>query len=154
MSKGRREAISDTLMLLGAPILLGSLFLPWSHQFSRPFLARFGNSAALQGIPRDPTAWQLYSVADVLLVLVAGSLLGVALRGTRNVRVALTLALGISIAFTVRAMTVPPTNGADIFDSALGHYAANSPGSGPGETLALLALTLGAAGVLLSFTAD
>lgn len=154
MSKGRREATSDTLMLIGAPILLGSLFLSWSHQFSRPFLARFGGSAALQGIPRDPTAWQLYSIADVLLALVAVSLLGVALRGTRNARVALTLALGVALAFTVRAIAVPPTNGANIFDSALGRYAANSPGAGPGETLALVALALGAAGVLLSFTAD
>ena len=35
VSKGKREAIADWLMLLGAPILLGSLFLTWSHQFSR-----------------------------------------------------------------------------------------------------------------------
>ncbi len=37
-----REAIADWLMVLGAPSLLLSLFLTWSHQFSPAFLARYG----------------------------------------------------------------------------------------------------------------
>jgi hypothetical protein len=141
-------------MLIGAPILLLSLFLTWSHQFSHQFLVRYGGSAELQGVPHNPTAWQVYSAADVLLALLAVALLAVALRGTRNARVFLALGLAVALAFTLHALSVPPTNGADIFDAALGRYVPNSPGSGPGEPLALTGIVLGLVGVLLSFSAD
>ena len=154
VSKGKREAISDWLMVLAGPILLGSLFLTWSHQFSRSFLAQYGSSTALAGIPHDPTAWQLYSVVDVLLALVAAALVGVSLRGARSARVALLPALAVALAFTIHAQSVPATNGADVFNAGLGRYAANSPAAGPGVTVALVALVLGSVGVLLSFTAD
>jgi hypothetical protein len=154
VTKGKREAIADWLMLLGAPILLGSLFLTWSHQFSPGLLAHYGGSPALQGVPHDPTAWQLYSAADVLLALVAGGLLVVALRGTRNARLALVPALAVAVAFTLHALGSPPTNGADIFNAALGRYAADAPAAGPGETVALVGLGLGLTGTLLAFTAD
>jgi hypothetical protein len=154
VSKGKREAIADWLMLLGAPVLLGSLFLTWSHQFSRGFLGRYGGSPALFGVPRDPTAWQLYSAADVMLALVAAGLLVVALRGTRNARLALVPALAVALAFTLHALGSPATNGADIFDAALGHYAADAPAAGPGETVALAGLGLGLAGTLLAFSVD
>ncbi len=149
-----REAISDWLMVLAAPILLGSLFMTWSHQFSRSFLARYGSSPALQGVAHDPTAWQLYSVVDVLLAVLAAALVGVSLRGSRTARVAVLLGLAVALTFTVHALSVPPTNGADVFSAASGAYAADSPASGPGVTVALVALLLGAGGVLLSFTAD
>ena len=154
VSKGKREAIADWLMLLGAPILLASLFLTWSHQFSRGFLVRYGGSAALQGVPHDPNAWQLYSAADVMLALVAAGLLVVALRGTRNARLALVPALAVALAFTLHAMASPATNGADIFNAALGRYAADAPAAGPGETVALAGLVLGLVGTLLAFSAD
>ncbi len=109
-----RELISDWLMLLAAPILLLSLFLPWSHQFSGSFLARYAHLPALAGVPRDPTAWQVYSVADVLLAALAGGLLAVALRGSRPGRVAVLLGAGIALAFIIHALAVPPTNGADL----------------------------------------
>ncbi len=143
-------------MLIGAPVLLGSLFLSWSHQFSRSLLVQYGGLAVLQGVPRDPTAWQLYSAADVLLGLVAAGMLAVALRGHRSARLVLALALAVAVAFTAHALSVPPTHGADIFDSALhpARYAPNSPTAGPGETLALVGLGLGLVGVLVSFTAD
>ncbi len=154
MSKGIREASGDWLMLLGAPILMGSLFLTWSHQFSRSFLLRYAGSPALAGAPRDPTAWQVYSVADVLLAALAAALLGVALRGNRHARVFLALGLGVALAFTIHALSVPPTHGADIFDASLGRYAPNSPTAGSGETVGLLGIGLGLAGVLISFTVD
>lgn len=154
VSKGKREAIADWLMLLGAPLLFLALFLTWSHQFSRSFLVRYGASAALQGVPHDPTAWQVYSVVDVLLAVLAAGLLIVALRGSRPGRVAVLLGLAIALAFTIHALSVPPTNGADIFQASTGRYAANSPASGPGETLALVGIVLGLVGVLISFTAD
>jgi hypothetical protein len=151
-----RETISDWLMALSGPILLGSLFLHWSHQFSVSFRARYGATAALQGVPRDPSAWQVYSSADVLLALVAGGLLAVALWGGRTRRLALAMALAVALAFTVHALYVPPTNGAVIFDPTLTPpgYTPSSPAAGPGETLALVALALGSVGVALSFAAD
>ena len=154
MSKGIRETIADWLMALGALLLLGSLFLTWSHQFSRGFLAQYGTSSLLQGIPHDPNAWQVYSAADVLLALVAAGLLAVALWGGRTRRIALALVLAVSLAFTVHALAVPPTNGAVAFVPSLNApgYAPNTPASGPGEELAVVALVLGAAGVALSFT--
>jgi hypothetical protein len=154
VSKGLRETVSDWLMALGAPLLLGSLFLTWSHQFSRAFLAQYGTTAALQGVPRDPNAWQVYSGADVLLAVVAGGLFAVALWGGRTRRVGLALALGVSLAFTVHALGTPPTNGAVIYqpNATPPRYAPNSPSAGPGEAVALVALAVGAAGVALSFT--
>jgi hypothetical protein len=154
VSKKAREAIADWMMLLSGPILFGSLFLTWSHQFSRSFLAQYGDSAALHSVPHDPTAWQLYSAADVLLALLAFALVGAALRGTRNARLALVIPVGVALAFTIHALSAPPTNGADIFNPALGRYVADSPTSGGGEITALLALLIGSVGVLLSFTAD
>ncbi len=148
--------VSDWLMALSGPILLGSLFLTWSHQFSAGFLARYGATAAVQGIPRDPTAWQVYSAADVLLALVAGGLLVVALWGGRRRRLAVGLALAVALAFTIHALVVPPTNSVSVFDPGASPpgYAANSPAAGPGELVALVALIMGAAGVAISFTAD
>jgi hypothetical protein len=156
VSKGIREIVSDWLLTLSAPLLLGSLFLTWSHQFSRAFLARWGTTSVLQGIPHDPNAWQVYSAADVLLALVAGGLLAVALWGGRVRRLVLTLALLVALAFTVHALGTPPTNGAVVFEPSLNPlaYAPNSPRSGAGEDLALLALALGIGGVALSFTVD
>jgi len=156
VSKGKRETVSDWLMTLSAPLLLGSLFLTWSHQFSRSFLARWGTTSVLQGIPHDPNAWQVYSAADVLLVLVAGGLLAVALWGGRIRRLILVLALMIALAFTVHALGTPPTDGAVVFEPSLNPpaYAPNAPRSGVGEDMALLALLLGIGGVALSFTVD
>jgi hypothetical protein len=141
-------------MALSALLLFGSLFLTWSHQFSKPFLAQYGSTAALVGIPHDPNAWQVYSAADVLLALVAAGLLAVALWGGRTRRVALALVLAVSLAFTVHALGTPPTNGAVIFqpNATPPRYAPDTPAPGPGEDVALVALLMGIAGVALSFT--
>ncbi|MGH2890509.1 MAG: hypothetical protein ACRDNJ_12880 [Solirubrobacteraceae bacterium] len=154
MSRRLRETVSDWLMALAAPLLLGSLFMAWSHQFSRAFERRWGDTSALRGVPPDPTAWQLYSAADVLLALVAAGLLAVSLWGGRARRVVLALALAVALAFTAHAAVSPPTNGATIFDAATGAYVPNDPSTGAGEYLALAALALGAAGVAVAFTAD
>jgi hypothetical protein len=149
-----RETISDWLMALAAPILLGSLFLTWSHQFSRAFLAAYGSRSALQGIPHNPTAWQVYSAADVLLALAAGGVLAVALWGGRTRRLILAIALAVALVFTIHALSLPPTNGAVVFDAAQNHYVTSSPSAGGGEIVALVALVMGLGGVLLSFTVD
>jgi hypothetical protein len=156
VSKGVRETISDWLMAIAGPLLLGSLFLTWSHQLSAPLRARYGATAALAGVPADPTAWQVYSAADVFLALVALGLLVVALLGGRGRRIALALALAVALALVVHALSVPPTNGALLFDPTLTPpgYSANPVSSGAGEVLALVALAVGAVGVALGFTAD
>jgi hypothetical protein len=156
MSKANRELVADWLMLLAAPVVLGSLFLTWSHQLSPALRAAYGATALLRGVPRDPTAWQVYSVADVLLALVAGGLLAAALRGRRRARAVVAPAVVVALLFTLHAMSTPPTNGATVFDATAvpPHYVANAATSGTGETVALVGLVMGMAGVLLSFTAD
>ena len=151
-----RETISDWLMAIAGPLLLGSLFLTWSHQLSAPLRARYGATAALSGVPVDPTAWQVYSAADAFLAAVAVGLFVVALLGGRGRRVVLALGLAVALGFVVHALSVPPTNGAAVFDPSLvpPGYTANTVTSGAGEVLALVALVLGAVGVALGFTAD
>ena len=116
VSAPQRERVGDWLIIAGAVALFGSLFLTWSHQFSPAFLAQWGASAQLQGLPHDPTAWQVYSTADVLLALLAVALVVTALAGSRAVRVGVIVACGFAVAFTLRALAAPPTNGANIFD--------------------------------------
>jgi hypothetical protein len=143
-------------MVLASPLLLLSLFLTWSHQFSASLLSSYGAAAVLQGIPRDPNAWQVYSAADVLLAMVAAGLLGVALRGGRTARLVVALCVAVALAFTLHALSVPPTNGANLFDPTVtaADRGANSATAGTGETVAVIALAVGFGGLLLSFTAD
>jgi hypothetical protein len=154
MSKANREVLSDWMIVLGGATLLGSLFLTWSHQFSAPFLVEFG--PAISGVPRDPTAWQVYSAADIVLALLALGLLASALFGTRGARWVAAVAAGIALAFVIHALAVPPTDGANIFNPALSVPDYASPGStaGPGETVALIGLLLALTGLGMSFTAD
>jgi hypothetical protein len=154
VSKGRLESAADWLMVLGAAALLVSLFATWSHQFSAAFFARWNGTGLLGGVPRDPTAWQLYSVADVVLALVAAGLVAIALAGTRRGRIVMLLAVAVGVAFTLHALSHPPTNGVTVFDSRLAGYVPNSPTAGFGETLALAGLCAGFAGLLVSFAAD
>lgn len=156
MSKESREVVADWLIMIGAVVLFVSLFLPWSHQFSSAFLSQFGASALLQGVPHDPTAWQVYSVVDVLLALLAGGLVVVALLGGRSARLTVVVAVAVALAFTIHAVGHPPTNGANIFDPALSvpDYVSSSPTAGAGETVAIVALGIAIAGLALSFTAD
>jgi hypothetical protein len=151
-----RETIADWLMLIGALVLLGSLFLTWSHQFSPAFYSEWGGSSALVGVPRDPTAWQVYSVADVLLALGAGALLAVALLGGRTARWLTLLAFAVAPVFVLHAVSHPPTDAANLLGAAsqTPGYSPNMPRAGTGETVAIAALGLGIGGLLLSLTAD
>jgi hypothetical protein len=152
----RRELFADWLIVFGGLGLLISLFLTWSHQFSPAFLGEFGSAPQLQGIPHDPNAWQLYSVADVLLALLAVGLIVVALVGGRAARLCALVAGAIGLAFTLHALSTPPTNGTNVFDPSLSvpNYFPNAPGAGPGETLAIIALGLALVGTALSFSSE
>jgi hypothetical protein len=150
-----REGVADWLIVAGALALLASLFLTWSHQFSRAFLTRVG-ADQLQGIPRDPTAWQIYSIADVLLALLAAALLAAALVAGRRARISALVAATLGLVFTLHAMSVAPTNGVNVSDPSAGpgHFFPSSATSGAGEVVAAIALALAIAGLALSFTAD
>lgn len=156
MSKETREALADWLIVLGAVVLFASLFLTWSHQFSRLFLLTFGSSDLLRGVPRDPSAWQVYSAADLLLALLAIALVAVAMLGTRPIRMAATAASAVALGFAFYAISSPPTNGANIFHAAYSvpQYASPGATAGAGETVAILGLALALGGLALSFTAD
>lgn len=127
--------MADWLMLVGAIVLVLSLFFTWSHQ------------RALAGMARDPTGWQVYSTADVLLALLAAALVYVSFLGTRRARALALVPVAVGLAFVIHALGVPPTNGA----LAAG---ADQAGSGAGEIVALIGLGVAVTGLLLSFTAD
>jgi hypothetical protein len=150
-----REVIADWLVVGGAVTLLISLFLVWSHQYSRGFVTKVG-AAQLQGVPRDPTAWQVYSIADVLLAVLAGALVLAALVAGRRARISALVAAGVGLVFVVHAMSVAPTNGANVSDPSAGpgQFFASSATSGAGEVVAAIALGVAIAGLALSFTAD
>ena len=156
MNKETREAVADWLIVVGAVVLFASLFLTWSHQFSRLFLITFGSSDLLRGVPRDPTAWQVYSAADVVLALLAIALIAVAMLGTRSIRVTATAAGTVALGFTLHALSSAPTSGANIFHAAYNvpQYASSGATAGTGETVAILGLLLALGGLALSFTAD
>lgn len=156
MDKEIRESLADWMIVLGAVTLFVSLFLAWSHQFSPGFYALFGSAAILHDVPRDPTAWQVYSAVDVLLALLALSLLLAAMFGSRRVRLGALAGAGVGLAFTLHALSDPPTNGVNIFNPSLSvpDYLPTGATAGIGETVAIIGLLVGIAGLLLSFTAD
>jgi hypothetical protein len=133
-------------------LLFVSLFLTWSHQFSTPFFQQFAESALLRDIPRDPTAWQVYSSADVLLALLAVALVPIGLVGGRRAMLGGLVGALLALAFTLRALSSPPTNGANIFNPALNVPQLVSSGAtaGPGETLAIVGLLVAIVGLGLS----
>src|SRR6202012_1378815 len=115
VSRARRETIADWAMVAAAVLLLVSLFLVWSHQLSPAIVRRYGATGTFDGVPRTPDAWQLYTAADVLLVLVAAALVVAATWGDRTLRKVLVAAVAVAIAFVAHAIAVPPTNGAQVF---------------------------------------
>jgi hypothetical protein len=141
-------------MVAAAVVLLVSLFIAWSHQLSPAIVRRYGATGTFDGVPRAPDAWQLYTVADVLLALVAAALLVAASWGVRALRLVLVGAVAVALAFVAHAVVVPPTNGANVLDPRTGAYVATGASSGPGEPLALAALALAATALLLSLRAD
>ena len=156
MTSDQRGLLADVLVAIGALGLFGSLFLTWSHQFSASFLARFGSSEVLRGVPRDPNAWQVYSTADVLLTVLAVALLGVALAGGRRARIGALVAAAAGLVFALRALSDPPTNGANVFNPSLNvpQLFPSGADAGAGETLAIVALLAAIAGLALSLRSD
>jgi hypothetical protein len=147
--------VADWAVLLGAVLLFTSLFATWSHQLRRPDVV--ASSPALQGAPRDPTAWQVYSIADVLLALLALALLIVALAvRSRPGRIGVLVAGALAFAFIAHALSTPPTNGVLVLDPVASspQYLHPAATAGPGETLALVALALAGAGILVGLVRE
>ena len=144
-------------MLTGALCLFVSLFLTWSHQLPRSLLAVAGGSPALRGVPRNPTGWQVYSNVDVLLALLAATLVIVALAGrSRGPRVGVLLAVAVAFAFIVHALSVPPTNGVLVLNpvAASPQYLPRAATAGVGETVALGSLVVAGAGLLVGLVTE
>lgn len=148
----RVQTLADWLLLVGALALFASLFLTWSHQPLPSVPSGLDGSAAVAGLPRNPTAWEVYSVADVLLALLAGGLAALALRGrSRGARITGLVAIGVALAFVVHAASRAPSNG--LYLPSLGSVGtAASPGVG--EVVAIVALALAAAGLVISLGFD
>jgi hypothetical protein len=157
VSEENRQALANWLVLAGAVLLFGSLFLTWSHQLPRELLVLFGTAEKLQGVPRDPTAWQVYSSADIALALLSAGLFWAAAAGTRRWRL---VAFGVSFAglvFVIGALVSPPQNALGrLFDpsNAVPQYMHVSPGAGVGETVALLALLLAVTGLGMNLAGE
>ena len=144
-------------MLGGAATLFASLFLTWSHQLPNSVLGVAGSSPALRGVPGDPTAWQVYSVADVLLALLAAALVLVALVGrSPAVRTVVLVAGAFAFAFVVHALGTPPTNGLLVLNpiAASPQYLHPAATAGDGETVALVGLALAIAGTLVGLVTE
>jgi hypothetical protein len=152
----RAGLLADWLIAIGAVGLFASLFLTWSHQFSARLLALPGARVGLRGVPADPTAWQVYTVLDVLLALLAAALAMAALAGGRRLRLWLVPFVAVALAFVVHALSSPPTNGVRLVNPAavVPQYLPISPAAGVGETVALIALVVALVGIVLSLASE
>jgi hypothetical protein len=152
----RAGPAADWLIALGAIGLFVSLFLTWSHQISVALLAVPGARVALQGVPPNPTGWQVYSVADVALAALAVALALAALIGHRRFRAIVLPFVLVALGFVLHALSSPPTNGVRLVNpgAVIPQYAPIAPTAGVGETVALLALLVALAGIALSLAAE
>lgn len=150
MSRRARELTADWLLVFAAAGLLASLFLTWSHQYPGSATRFPGLAVALAGVPRDASAWQIYTVADVLLAVLAGAILVAALVGGAAIRVWLCLPVAGALAFASHAIAVTPTNGADLVAPGGARYIRVAARPGSGETVAVVALGVAFGALLLS----
>jgi hypothetical protein len=144
-----RQLVADWLQVIGGLALLASLFLAWSHQYPAAVLAAPGMRAALAGVPQDATAWEVYSAADVLIALVAVALVLSGVVGIGRARTALVVVVALALGFTIHAASVAPTSGVDVIVPGQSHFVRELARSGPGETVAILALVGAMVGVAL-----
>jgi hypothetical protein len=144
------ETSGDVLMVAGGAALLVSLFLTWTHQFPASLRSVPGLNVALRGVSANPSAWQVYSVADVLLALVAVALMLAALRLGRRARLALVAPAAVGLAFVAHAAGNPPTNGLNVVNPrtpARGYVAGRYARAGVGETVAIVGLATAVVGL-------
>jgi hypothetical protein len=156
VSKDDRGVIADWVVLLSGVLLFASLFLAWSR-LSPAYVAVADRLQTLQGVPPDPTAWQVYSAADVVLAVLAASLAVIALVGNKRGQIGAMVAALLALAFAIHAVGAAPTNGApDALRASadVTQYVAPAPDPGAGETLAIIALVSAIAGLGVSLVSD
>lgn len=150
----RPQLFADWLIALGALGLLVSLFLPWSHQFTPALRSALGGQTAIGGVPSDPTGWQVYSIADVLLALLAAAIGWAALAGSKRARLGLLPFIAVAVAFTLHALSRPPTNGVLLRGTGATGYVHVLATSGLGEIVGIAAAGTAIAGVFVSAFLD
>lgn len=153
LGRRARQLSGDWLLVVAAALLLGSLFFTWSHQFSPAVLRIPGMRVALSGVRGNPDGWQVYSVADVFLAVLAGALLFTALFGLGRGLPALIAATGLALVFVIHAANVPPTNGDDVVLPGSAESLRSLARVGEGETVAMIGLGLALAGLALGLSA-
>jgi hypothetical protein len=150
---GRRESLPGAVLsIVGASVLAASLFLVWSHQLP-PAETHAFHGGVLFGVAANPTAWQVYAIAAEVLAVLAIAVAAAGLWGQRPVRAAALGAVGLGLAFVIHASSAAPTNGL-LLSSGTGsavHYLTDPASTGPGETVALVGLSVAAIGLALSF---
>jgi hypothetical protein len=137
------------LTVVGAALLVGSLFLTWSHQLPAAERRVF-HGAVLYGVPANPDALQVYAIAGEVLGLLAGGVAAAGLWGQRLGSALALAAVAVGLAFVIHARSAPPTNGL-LLATGVGagaRYVIDPATPGPGETLALVGLGVGAVGLL------
>jgi hypothetical protein len=147
---GRRRRLPlDLLTGLGAGLLLVSLFLTWSHQLGRSERDHF-SPAALAGVAADPTAFQVYASAGIVLALLAGAIAAAGLWGQRPLQALALAGASAGLAFVIRAAASAPTNGVLLAQGTGAHarYISDPATAGTGETLAMVGLICVVAGLL------
>ena len=92
----------------------------------------------------------------MLLALLSVALIVVALVGRRGLRIAALVAAAIALAFSLHALSKPPTNGANIFSPSVtgSTYVSSNPTAGPGVTVAIAGLGAAIVGLALSLAVE
>lgn len=152
-----RPGIGEALTGLGGVALLLSLFLPWSRQLTPQLAAAVGHAPALLGVVANPTAWQVYTSADVVLALLAAALMALGARPAAGpaLRWSATAAAVLAMAFVAHALVVAPTRGVLFAHQVHGRagavsgtrYLPHTATRGSGEVLALGALAVALLGL-------
>lgn len=160
MPTARHAAAARWLIAAGAAALFVALFLTWSRQVTGRALRVLGRLGGLQGVSIQASAWQVYTMADVLLALLAGGLIALAVVRVAPAGpawlIAMLAVLG-ALAFVVHALAVPPTNGLLLVHPAgtrsTGdhiHYVWTGARAGAGEVAAIAGLAVALIGLAVS----
>ncbi len=160
MSDRARARLPAVLIAGGGLGLLGSLFADWRTSPFRNFLFLFGALNRVGGLLQgDRSAWQLYSIADILLAALAVLLVVVAAIDRWQLRAVAVLPTIAGLVFAIRAVVDPPAflTVSEVFgtNAAAASVPARvvryfAPQSGPGETIAIVALAIALSGLALA----
>ncbi len=150
MTKATRARAAVALIAAGGVALFVSLFLTWSATgLNGHVLVAFG---ALDRLPKR-TGWETYSLADVLMAVLAAMLVLAAIVRNRAVRVVVAiLALG-GLAFAIHALVDPPTL-ARVNRVRPGFVLLFGSAAGAGEIVAIAGIGVALTGLVVALLID